>query len=117
MSILMQSTNQKSNHLQGIIGIFLYSCCTPERVVNMLGQMGISISMNAILLAIKFSSNKAAHLLCMHGQTLLASYAYDNVDVNLKTSVPVSEDPFETLKHLTSGLILPLEHGVTCDDL
>lgn len=113
----MQSTNQKANHLQGIIGIFLYSCCTPERVVNALARMGISISMNAILSAIKSLSNEAAHSLRTLGQTLLASYAYDNVDVNLKTSMPVSENPFESLKHLTSGLLLPLEHGVTRDDL
>jgi hypothetical protein len=113
----MQSTNQKANHLQGIIGIFLYSCCTPERVVNALARMGISISMNGILLAIKSLSSEAAHSLRALGQTLLASYAYDNVDMNLKTSMPVSENPFESLKHLTSGLLLPLEHGVTRDDL
>lgn len=113
----MQSTNQKANHLQGIIGIFLYSCCMPERVVNALAQMRISISMNGILSVIKSLSSEVAHSLHMLGQTLLASYAYDNVDVNLKTSMPVSKNPFESLKHLTSGLLLPLEHGVTRNDL
>ncbi|KAM6493496.1 hypothetical protein JOM56_011630, partial [Amanita muscaria] len=62
-SILMQSTNRKANNLQGVIGIFLYSCCTPERVVNALAQIGISISMNAILLAIKSLSNEACRSL------------------------------------------------------
>ncbi|KAM6504356.1 hypothetical protein JOM56_001299, partial [Amanita muscaria] len=116
-SILMQSMNQKANNLQGVIGIFLYSCGTPERVVNALARIGISISMNAILLAVKSLSNEACHLLQMLGQTLLAGYAYDNFDVNLKTSMPVAENPFETLKHLTSGLLIPLEHGVTREDL
>ncbi|KAF8345008.1 hypothetical protein F5887DRAFT_917782 [Amanita rubescens] len=116
-SILMQSMNQKANHLQAMVGIFLYSCCTPERVVDALARMGISISMNAILLAIKSLTNEAACSLRALGQTLLTSYAYDNFDVNLKASVPVSENPFENLKHLTSGLLIPLEHGVTRDDL
>ncbi|KAM6501444.1 hypothetical protein JOM56_004458 [Amanita muscaria] len=116
-SILMQSTNRKANNLQGIIGIFLYSCCTPERVVNALARIGISISMNAILLAIKSLSNEACRSLRALGQTLLAGYAYNNFDVNLKASVPVSENPFESLKHLTSGLLIPLEHGVNREDL
>ena len=68
--------------------------------------------MNGILLAIKSLSREAAHSLCVLGQMLLASSAYDNVEVNLKTSMPVSENPFESLKHLTLGLLLPLEHGL-----
>ncbi|KAF8328021.1 hypothetical protein F5887DRAFT_1189110 [Amanita rubescens] len=38
MSILMQSTNQKANNLQSLVGSFLHSCCTPERVVNALAS-------------------------------------------------------------------------------
>lgn len=79
--------------------------------------MGISISMTAILSAIKSLSNKARRSLCESGQTLLTAYAYDNFDINLKTSMPVSENPFETLKHLTSGLMIPLNHGVAHEDL
>ncbi|KAF8334504.1 hypothetical protein F5887DRAFT_892649, partial [Amanita rubescens] len=116
-SILMQNTNQKANNLQSLVGSFLHSCCTPERVVNALAQMGISISMTSVLTAIKSLSNEASRSLRELGQTLLASYAYDNFDVNLKTSMPVVENPFETLKHLTSGLLIRLEHGVTREDL
>ncbi|KAG1882356.1 hypothetical protein F4604DRAFT_1532395, partial [Suillus subluteus] len=50
-------------------------------------------------------------------QTLLASYAYDNFDVELKSHVPLAEKSNNSLKHLTSGLIFPLQHGVTIDDL
>ncbi|KAM6491517.1 hypothetical protein JOM56_013086, partial [Amanita muscaria] len=119
-SILMQSSNQKANNLQSLVGIFLHSCCTPERVVNALARMGVSISMTAVLTAIKSLSNEASRSLRELGQTLLASYAYDlsgssiilrprnNFDVNLKTSMPVVENPFETLKHLTSGLLIRL---------
>ncbi|KAG2353347.1 hypothetical protein BDR07DRAFT_1309769, partial [Suillus spraguei] len=51
------------------------------------------------------------------GKSLLASYAYDNFDVDLKSQVPQSEKSNETLKHLTSSFLFPLEHGVTTDDL
>ena len=51
------------------------------------------------------------------GRTMRAAYAYDNFDVNLKPNVPLIEKTTESLKHLTSGLIFPLQHGITRDDL
>jgi len=51
------------------------------------------------------------------GRTLLAAYAYDNFDVNLKSTNHTIEHSTETLKHLTSGLLFPLMHGVVQDDL
>ncbi|KAG2031178.1 hypothetical protein BDR03DRAFT_827070, partial [Suillus americanus] len=51
------------------------------------------------------------------GQTLLVVYAYDNFDINLKSTIPTAEKSTNTLKHLTSGLLFPLQHGVTRDDL
>ncbi|KIM63644.1 hypothetical protein SCLCIDRAFT_38320, partial [Scleroderma citrinum Foug A] len=47
----------------------------------------------------------------------LACYAYDNFDVDLKSHVPLAEKSTDSLKHLTSGLLFPLKHGVTIDDL
>ncbi|OBZ72547.1 hypothetical protein A0H81_07974 [Grifola frondosa] len=41
ISILMQSTNQQCNMLSSVIGIFLHSCNTPEKVVKTLAHMGI----------------------------------------------------------------------------
>jgi hypothetical protein len=38
----------------------------------------------------------------------MASYAYDNLDIDLKHSVPTIEKGQETLIHLTTGTMLPL---------
>ena len=47
----------------------------------------------------------------------MASYAYDNLDIDLKHSVPTVEKPHDTLIHLTTGTMLPLYHGVSLQDL
>ncbi|KIK26862.1 hypothetical protein PISMIDRAFT_75720, partial [Pisolithus microcarpus 441] len=49
--------------------------------------------------------------------SLLASYTYDNFDVDLKTHPLTVERSNDSLKHLTSALLLPLVHGVTLSDL
>ncbi|KIK76432.1 hypothetical protein PAXRUDRAFT_170014, partial [Paxillus rubicundulus Ve08.2h10] len=49
--------------------------------------------------------------------SILAAYTYDNFDVNLKSQVPMEEKSNNSLKHLTSGLLFPLSHGVKVDDL
>lgn len=113
----MQSSNQHANTLESIIGIFLYSCRTPDNVVDALHRMGLSVSISSIHNAINSLSRESANTLQTMGQTLLVAYAYDNFDVNLKPSVPTVEKATDTLKHLTSGLIFPLQHGVTLDDL
>ena len=51
-SILMQGINQKSNTLQSIIGFFLQSVHAPYNLINMLTHIGISISTNAINMAL-----------------------------------------------------------------
>lgn len=113
----MQSTNQKTNALESIIGIFLHSCRTPEKVIETLTHMGVSISVNAVHQAITSLSAESANTLQELGQTFLIAYAYDNFDVNLKTSVPTVEKSNVTLKHLTSALVFPLQHGIVADDL
>ncbi|EGO27050.1 hypothetical protein SERLADRAFT_406281 [Serpula lacrymans var. lacrymans S7.9] len=55
--------------------------------------------------------------LCKLGKTLLAVYAYDNFDVELKLCIPTVENPAESLKHLTSGLLFPLQYNITPQDL
>ncbi|KAF7964918.1 hypothetical protein HWV62_1641 [Athelia sp. TMB] len=47
------------------------------------------------------------------GRTLLASYAYDNVDIDLKHATPTGDALEDTLVHLTSGTMIRLDHGVT----
>ncbi|KAG1726520.1 uncharacterized protein EDB91DRAFT_1263675 [Suillus paluster] len=113
----MQSMNQRSNALQSVLGIFLQLTHTPQKVVDTLSRIGILISTNSICAAIQSLSAELQNTLRTIGKSLLASYAYDNFDVDLKSQVPQAEKSNESLKHLTSGLLFPLEHGVTTDDL
>ena len=113
----MQSVNQKSNALQSILGFFLQSVHAPYKVIDTLAHLGISISTDAINMAIQSLSVESENTLHNLRQSLLASYAYDNFDVDLKSQVPTAEKSNNSLKHLTSGLLFPLVHGVTVDDL
>src|SRR5258705_13873328 len=117
ISIIMQSINQKSNALQSILGLFLQSAHTPQKVIDTLAHAGISISTDAIHAAVHSLSIKSQTSLQKLGQSLLAAYAYDNFDVDLKLHVPIVEKSTDSLKHLTSGLLFPLTHGITADDL
>jgi len=113
----MQGTNQKANALQCILAFFLQSTHTPYKVIDVLARLGISISTDAINSAIRSLSVESQNMLQHLGQSRLASYAYDNFDVDLKTHVPTVEKSNDSLKHLTSGLLFPLVHGVTQEHL
>ena len=89
----------------------------PYKVIDVLARIGISVSTDLINLAICSLSAKSQNALQDLGRSLLALYAYDNFDVNLKSEVPSVEKLTESLKHLTSGLLFPLVHGVTVEDL
>ncbi|KIJ10935.1 hypothetical protein PAXINDRAFT_40066, partial [Paxillus involutus ATCC 200175] len=108
LSILMHSTNRKSNGLQSLSGIFLQSTHTPQKVIETLARMGISVSVDAIHAAVQSLSAESHCAIQQLGRTLLAAYAYDNFDVDLKTTNPTVEKSTDTLKHLTSGLLFPL---------
>ncbi|KIM70514.1 hypothetical protein SCLCIDRAFT_100938, partial [Scleroderma citrinum Foug A] len=113
----MQSINQKSNTLQCILGFFFQSVHAPYKAIDTLACLGVSISTDAINMAVQSLSAKSENVLHKLGQSLLASYAYNNFDVDLKSQVPTAEKSNDSLKHLTSGLLFPLVHGVTADDL
>ena len=113
----MQSTNQKCNAFESVTGIFLHSCNTPEKVINALARMGISISTSAIHRAIRALSQETYLTLRDMGRTLLVGYAYDNFDIDFKTHVPTIEKAVDTLTHMTSGCMIRLDHGVTLEDL
>jgi hypothetical protein len=116
MSIMLQSSNQHCNALQSIIGVFLKSCNAPETVCEFLAQAGLSLSSSSINNAITNLSREAGTEIRKLGKSFLTLYAYDNLDIDLKHSVPTLEKSQETLIHLTSGTMLPL-HEVTLDDL
>ena len=82
ISIMMQSTNQKCNALELVIGIFLHSCNTPQKVIQALAHMGLSVSIDLIHSAVAPLSQKPFWTLCNMGQTLLVGYTYDNFDID-----------------------------------
>ncbi|KAG1793671.1 uncharacterized protein HD556DRAFT_1432208 [Suillus plorans] len=88
-----------------------------QKVINTLACIRISISTDSINATIRSLSTESQNTLQTLGKSLLASYAYDNFDVDLKSQVPLAEKSNDSLKHLTSGLLFPLQHGVTADDL
>jgi hypothetical protein len=114
---MMQSRNNKSNALESVFGIFLHSTNTPEKVIQALSHMGISISPGAIHSAIHSLSAETVETLRTMGQTLLVGYAYDNFDINFPTVVPTIEKAGDPLTHLTSGAVICLDHGVVLEDL
>lgn len=117
LSILMHNRDQKANALQSTVGIFLHATNTPEKVIKVLSRMGISISLTSIHRAVNSLSDETCGDIQSLGQTLLASYGYDNFELQIFTGIPTVENPGEGLLHLTSGTLLRLEHGVTLDDL
>lgn len=84
----MHGLNQKSNALQSLLGLFLQSAHTPYKVIDTLAHLGISVSTDTINLAIQSLSQESQNSLQRLGRSLLASYAYDNFDVDLWFDVP-----------------------------
>ncbi|KAG6875407.1 hypothetical protein C0992_003987, partial [Termitomyces sp. T32_za158] len=85
--------------------------------IEALAHLGISISTSTIHTAIMSLSAESAARIRAMGQTMLVAYAYDNFDVDLKKSIPTAETSAVTLKHLTSALMFPLQHGITQVDM
>ena len=96
------------NAFKTAMGMFLHSCSTPEKVINVLAHLGISISVNSIHLAVSSLSAESANHIRALGQSLLVAWAYDNFDVDLKSSAPTVQNSGATLRHLTSALLYPL---------
>ncbi|EPQ50052.1 hypothetical protein GLOTRDRAFT_51116 [Gloeophyllum trabeum ATCC 11539] len=116
-ALLTISSSQKCNMLGSVMGVFLHACNTPSKVIQALAHMGISISVNTVEKAVTSLSKETRSKLRALGQTFLASYAYDNFDINFSTSSSTIEKSSDTLTHLTSGDVIKLEHGVTQEDL
>lgn len=99
------------------MSLFLHSCNTPDKVVKVLGHMGLSIGLSSVHRAIKSLSAESADYIKELGQTRLVSLAYDNFDVKFNTLVPTVDSPGNRLVHMTSATILQLDHGVSLQDL
>ncbi|KAF8126322.1 hypothetical protein EV363DRAFT_1401849 [Boletus edulis] len=105
--IIVHGMNQKANLLQSLLGFF----------IDTFAWIGVSISTNAINLAVRSLSVESENTLKAIGRSFLASYAYDNFDVDLKSDIASVEKSNDSLKHLTSGLLFPMVHRVTTEDL
>ncbi|KAF7974578.1 hypothetical protein HWV62_11956 [Athelia sp. TMB] len=62
---------------------------------------------------VKSLSSESTTEMKQRGHTLLASYAYDNDDIDLKHGTPTGEALHETHIHLMSGTMIALKHGIT----
>ena len=114
---MMQSSNKQCNALQSAVGIFLQSCNAPETLRELLAHMGISVATTSINSAVKSLSMHADFAIRDLGQSLLVSYAYDNLDVDLKHSVPTAENPQDTLAHLSTITMIPYHPSIKLENL
>jgi len=103
-------------HFKASLGSFC-SPHTPQKVIETLSQMGICISVDSINTAVMSLSKKAHCGISTLGWTLLTSYTYDNFNVDLKSAVHTADKSEDMLKHLTAGLLFPLQHGITLENL
>lgn len=71
----MNSTNQKANALPSILGFFLQSMHVPQKVIETLARIGISVSNESIAASTRSLSIESQSNLRNLGQSLLASYA------------------------------------------
>ena len=114
-SIILNTRNQKCNGYQVTIGVFLHSTHTPDCVISALHRAGISISQTSIARAVKSMSAKTVQRLTTLGTTI--QWAYDNFDISIKPLTTILENNVDPLKHLTSALVFPFQHGIVPDDL
>ena len=77
----------------------------------------LSISLTTIHNMISSLSTKAHERLKSLSHNLLASFVYDNFDMDFKSWMPTVEKPGSTLTHATSAFAFLLAHGVVTDDL
>ncbi|KAJ8519093.1 hypothetical protein ONZ45_g3922 [Pleurotus djamor] len=117
LSIIMKSSNSRCNAFQTLVGIFLHATVAPESVREFLSSIGLSISTTSIHNAVTSLAGNAEGAMKTLGSSLLTLFAYDNLDMDLKRSVPTAENVQETQVHLTTGTMLPLHPMVTREDL
>ncbi|TFK62851.1 hypothetical protein BDN72DRAFT_929677, partial [Pluteus cervinus] len=107
LSIYLQSTNERCNYLQSIMGIFFHSTGTPEKVIEVLAHAGLSVSVSTINRSVESLSKEAAEKVKQSAQTLMASWAYDNFDSMFKVAEP-TVGRSSTLVSATSATLIPL---------
>ncbi|KAF7969655.1 hypothetical protein HWV62_26759 [Athelia sp. TMB] len=113
LSVLLQNTDHRCNTFQSIVGLFLQSAGAPETIVEPLSRLGVLLTTSSINNMVKNLSVESTVEMKALGHTLLASYAYDNVDIDLKHATPTGDALHDTLIHLTSATMIKIDHGIT----
>ncbi|KAI0721787.1 hypothetical protein C8Q72DRAFT_896474 [Fomitopsis betulina] len=111
LSVFMHSVNQQCNALPAVNGIFLHS------FIKALVHMGLSILPLSINNVVHALSNESQDNIRALGQSLEVMYVYDNLEITFNTTTPTIEQSGDRLIHLTTGLIMKMDHGVTTDDM
>ncbi|KIP07790.1 hypothetical protein PHLGIDRAFT_49283, partial [Phlebiopsis gigantea 11061_1 CR5-6] len=117
ISIFMQSRNLHCNALQSSVGLFLHSTNAPEKVVKVLGHMGLSIALSSIHRGVRSLTRNSRVAMLDLGRTHCAAIAYDNLDIKFHTLVHTIDSPSDGLVHLASATLLKLDHGARAEDL
>ncbi|KAF8236122.1 hypothetical protein L208DRAFT_1253290, partial [Tricholoma matsutake] len=81
------------NYLQSILSIFYHSTSIPEKVIEMLAHMGLSIGLSSIHSAVKSLSLDAECKIKAAVHTLTMAFAYDNFNIHFKSLEPTIEHP------------------------
>lgn len=79
--------------------------------------MGVSVALSFVHWVIKSLSLQSADDIQALAQTLLMSYAMDNLDFKLPFRMPTMDKSADGLIHIATGTLLHLEHGVMLEDL
>ncbi|KAG2343227.1 hypothetical protein BDR05DRAFT_976039 [Suillus weaverae] len=107
ISIILQSSNERCNYLQGLLGIFFHSTSVPQKVIDVLAHAGLSMSITSIHNAIHSMSKEIAANIKQGIRSLKVSFAYDNFDIDFKTLEPTIGHCL-TFVSATSATSLPL---------
>ncbi|KAF9496760.1 hypothetical protein BDN71DRAFT_1388857 [Pleurotus eryngii] len=90
---------------------------TPETVREFLSSLGVSITTTSINSAVQSLSTGARKRMEELGGSFRVLFAYNNLDMEMKQSVPTVETEQDNLVHLMTGTMLPLHLDVTQEDL
>ncbi|PPQ97757.1 hypothetical protein CVT26_001805 [Gymnopilus dilepis] len=116
ISIFLQSTNEKCNYLQSVLGFFYHSTSVPEKVIETLAHAGLSVGLSSIHKGIKALSREAEKKIKASVRTLQTAFAYDNFDISFKTAAPTVEKDTHFVS-ATSATAVPLYDVVNSSSL
>jgi hypothetical protein len=115
ISVFLLSSNIRANALPALIAVYLHSTNTPDRVIEVLAHMGLSISLQTTRRAIQSLSDAAIERIKKVGQSLEASPGYDNINITFNVAEPTATSQSQ-FRNMTTATLVRL-HKVAPDDL